>query len=86
MDGASGIRYRPEHCGDSAPTNWTLLAPVTLLDNKRHYLEDPLTNHARCFYRAVPQLCRGSGARAVFGSRSGGGAWLRPAFKQARGG
>jgi len=55
VDGASGIRYRPEHCGDSAPTNWTLLAPVALLDNKMHYLEDPLTNHARCLHSAAPQ-------------------------------
>ncbi len=55
LDAASGARYRLEHRGDLAPTNWTLLAPVTLEDNQFYYVDEPVTNHWRRFYRAVPQ-------------------------------
>ena len=55
LDAASGTRYHLEYCGALAPTNWTLLAPVTLQDNQLYYVDDPVTNHPRRFYRAVPQ-------------------------------
>jgi hypothetical protein len=32
-----------------------MLAPVRLLDNELYYVDDPVTNHSRRFYRAVPQ-------------------------------
>jgi hypothetical protein len=55
LDGASGTKYRLEYRGDLAPSNWALLAPVTLQDNELYFVDDPVTNHPRRFYRAVPQ-------------------------------
>jgi hypothetical protein len=55
LDGAAGTRYRLECSGTLAPTNWTLLAPVTLGDSQFYYVDDPLTNHPWRFYRAMPQ-------------------------------
>jgi hypothetical protein len=41
-------------------TTWRMpssrvLAPVTLQDNRLYYVDNPVTNHPRRFYRAVPQ-------------------------------
>ncbi|HVM46874.1 MAG TPA: chitobiase/beta-hexosaminidase C-terminal domain-containing protein [Candidatus Acidoferrum sp.] len=53
LNGPMGASYRLAYGGDL--TNWTLLAPVTVQDGPLYFTDDPVTNHARRFYRAVPQ-------------------------------
>ena len=53
LNGLPGATYRLEYGTDLS--NWTLLAPVTLQDRELYYVDDPLTDHSRRFYRAVPQ-------------------------------
>ena len=55
LDGASGTSYRLEYSWDLSPTNWNLLAPVTLNSSRRYYLDSLDTNHFARFYRAVPE-------------------------------
>lgn len=55
LDGAPGASFRLEHSWNLSPTNWSLLAPVTL-DGSRLYFVDGLdTNRFMRFYRAVPE-------------------------------
>jgi hypothetical protein len=53
LNGLVGASYHLEYSTDL--TNWTLLAPVTLQDGEAYFTDDPLPEHARRFYRAVPQ-------------------------------
>ena len=53
--GAVGTRYRLESCADLVPTNWVPLDTVTLEGNILYYLDGPITNQTRGFYRALPQ-------------------------------
>ena len=55
LDCAPGTSYRLEHAWDLSPSNWNLLAPVTLGDSRFFYVDAPDTNHFKRFYRAVPQ-------------------------------
>ena len=55
LDGAPGTSYRLEHSWNLSPSNWNLLAPVTLGGSRFYYVDAPDTNHLRHFYRAVPQ-------------------------------
>ena len=60
LDGAPGTSYRLESASTlpstNAPaTNWGLIAPITLVESQLYYVTTPVTNHARQFYRAVPQ-------------------------------
>jgi hypothetical protein len=55
LDGAPGTSYRLEHSWDLSPTNWSLLAPVTLGGSRLYYADTLDTNRMRRFYRAVPQ-------------------------------
>jgi len=50
-----GASYHLEYCCDLPPTNWTLLGPVTLDEDERCYVDDPVEDHSRRFYRAVPE-------------------------------
>ena len=52
---APGTRYRVESSANVPATNWSVLAPVTLDGVPSHYVDEPATNPARRFYRAVPQ-------------------------------
>ena len=55
LDGAPGASFRLERSRNLSPTNWNLLAPVTL-GGGRFYYVDPLdTNRLMRFYRAVPE-------------------------------
>jgi hypothetical protein len=54
LDGAPGTSYELEHTMDLNPSNWNLLLPVTLSGDHFHYVDQPVTNHAMRFYRAVP--------------------------------
>jgi hypothetical protein len=55
LDGAAGTSYRLEYSEHLVPTNWTLLGPVTLEENRLYYVDDPVATHSYRFYRAVPQ-------------------------------
>ena len=55
LDGAPGTSYRLEHSWDLSPSNWNLLAPVTLQGSRLYFVESPDTNYFQRFYRAVPQ-------------------------------
>jgi len=55
LDGAEGTRYRLEFLEDLSQTNWILLSPVVMENNWFFYVDEPVTNHSKRFYRAVPQ-------------------------------
>ena len=55
LDGAPGTSYRLEHSWNLSPTNWSLLAPVTLQSSRFYFVDTPDTNRFMRFYRAVPQ-------------------------------
>ncbi|MCU0782511.1 MAG: chitobiase/beta-hexosaminidase C-terminal domain-containing protein [Verrucomicrobia bacterium] len=55
LDCAPGTSFQLEYSWDLSPTNWNLLAPVTLSGNRLYYVDSPDTNDFRRFYRAVPQ-------------------------------
>lgn len=55
LDGAPGAHFRLEHSWDLSPTNWSLLAPVTLGGGRFYYVDTFDTNWLRRFYRAVPE-------------------------------
>jgi hypothetical protein len=54
LDCAPGTSFRLEYSWDLSPTNWTLLAPVTLSGNRLFFVV-PETNSFMQFYRAMPQ-------------------------------
>jgi hypothetical protein len=55
LEGAVGTSYDLEFCQDLVPTNWILLERVTLDDNEGYWVDDPMQDHSRRFYRAVPK-------------------------------
>jgi hypothetical protein len=55
LDCAPGTSFRLEHSWDLQPTNWSLLAPVTLSGSRLYYVDRLDTNYFRRFYRAVPE-------------------------------
>ena len=55
LDCAPGTSFRLEHSWDLSPTNWNLLAPVSLTGSRLYYVDSTDTNYFRRFYRAVPQ-------------------------------
>jgi len=55
LDGAVGTSYRLEYDDHLVPTNWMLLDTVTLEEAEGYWVDDPVANHSRRFYRAVPQ-------------------------------
>jgi hypothetical protein len=55
LDGAPGTRYRIDFSVDLSPPNWTLLSPVTMQHDTFYFVDTPITNHQKRFYRALPQ-------------------------------
>jgi hypothetical protein len=55
LDGAPGASFRLEHSWNLSPTNWNLLAPVTLGNGRFYFVDTFDTNRLMRFYRAVPQ-------------------------------
>ena len=55
LDCAPGTSFRLEHSWNLTPTNWSLLAPVTLSGSRFNFVDLPDTNRSMWFYRAVPQ-------------------------------
>jgi trimeric autotransporter adhesin len=53
LNGPVGASYHLQYSTDLI--NWSPLAPVLLEESEFYYVDDPLTSHARRFYRAVPQ-------------------------------
>jgi hypothetical protein len=54
-DCAPGASFRLEYSWDLSPTNWSLLAPVTLTGNRLFFVDALDTNRFMRFYRAVPE-------------------------------
>ena len=57
LNGLPGASYNLEYSTGFA--NWTLLAPITLSGSEVYYVDDPVSEHPRRFYRAVPQYDTG---------------------------
>ena len=55
LDCAPGTSFRLEHSYDLSPSNWSLLAPVSLTGSRLYFIDSPVTNRLMRFYRAVPQ-------------------------------
>ena len=55
LDCAPGTSFHLEHSWNLSPTNWSLLAPVTLGGSRLYYVDTFDTNRLMRFYRAVPQ-------------------------------
>ena len=55
LDAAPRLGFRLEDSWDLSPTNWHLLAPVTLQGDRLYYVDTLDTNFFRRFYRATPQ-------------------------------
>jgi hypothetical protein len=55
LDGAPGTSYRLEHSWNLSPSNWNLLAPVTLGGSRFYCVDTMDTNRFMRFYRAVPE-------------------------------
>ena len=55
LDCAPGTGFRLEHSWNLSPSNWNLLAPVTLGGSRLYFVDRLGTNFFGRFYRAVPQ-------------------------------
>jgi alpha-tubulin suppressor-like RCC1 family protein len=55
LDGAVGTSYDLEYCQDLVPTNWLFLDRVTLEEAQGYWVDDPMEDHPRRFFRAIPR-------------------------------
>ena len=55
LDGAPGSNYLLEFTDDLTAAGWQPLSSVSLTSGHYEYIDEPITNHSRRFYRAIPQ-------------------------------
>lgn len=54
VDCAAGAQFELQYSDHLNPTNWNLLAPLTLPDARHYFIDTPTANPPERFYRLVP--------------------------------